>query len=148
MPQKMALQGLVNTLVRGLSRVPGLSGRIGARLITLYVVGRKSGKRYTIPVAYTRYQGVLLVGSGFAWGRNLSTGDQLEVSLAGRRRTADVEVVADEAGVVEHYAVITRDNPSFAKFNEVRLTPQGEPEPADLHAAWAAGGRVFRLTLR
>src|SRR5438128_2541985 len=106
MPQKMALQGLANVLIRGMARVPGLSGRIGARFMTLYVVGRKSGKRYTIPVAYTRHEGVMLVATGFAWGRNLRTGDQLEVSLAGRRRTVDVEVVSDEAGVVELYAVI------------------------------------------
>jgi hypothetical protein len=55
--QTLRFQGLANAIVRGLSRVPGLSGVVGERLITLYVVGRKSGKRYTVPVAFTRTKG-------------------------------------------------------------------------------------------
>jgi hypothetical protein len=48
----MRAQGLVNLAVRGLLRTPGLSRIIGSRLVTLYVVGRKSGRRYTVPVSY------------------------------------------------------------------------------------------------
>ena len=61
--QTLPLQGLVNQLVRGLLRVPLLCRLVGRRLITLYVIGRKSGRQYGIPVAYTRQQGVLLVGT-------------------------------------------------------------------------------------
>jgi hypothetical protein len=54
----------------------------------------------------------------------------------------------DEAGVVEHYAVMARDNPNFAKFNKLGFDQAGNPSPADLHLAWASGARVFRLTPR
>ncbi|MEV4636453.1 hypothetical protein AB0J80_03785 [Actinoplanes sp. NPDC049548] len=146
--QTLALQGVANRIVRGLLRVPFLSRLVGSRLITLYVVGRKSGKRYAVPVAYTQHEGTLLIGSPFAWGKNLRTGTPVEVRYRGKRRMADVQVISDEAGVVEHYALISRDNRNFATFNKIGFTAAGEPDPQDLHDAWAAGARVFRLTLR
>ncbi len=147
-PQTLALQGVVNRIARGLLRTPGLARIAGRRLITLYVVGRKSGRRFTIPVAYTWHQGELLIGTPFAWGRNLRTGDSITVRHLGRRRVADVRVHTGEAEVVADYAVICRDNAGFAKFNRVGRDARGNPDPADLHRAWAAGGRVLRLRLR
>lgn len=144
----MALQGVANRIVRGLLRVPLLSRLVGSRLITLYVVGRKSGKLYLVPVAYTRHEGALLIGSPFAWGKNLRSGEPIEVRYRGSRRVADVQVIADEAGVVEHYALIARDNRNFASFNKIGFVADGEPDPGDLHKAWAAGARVFRLILK
>lgn len=146
--ETMAMQGLANRFVRGLLRIPFLSRQVGERLITLYVVGRKSGKRYPVPVAYTRHEGAMLVGSPFGWGRNLRTGEPVEVRFKGERRLADVTVLADEAAVVENYAVIARDNRNFAKFNKIGFDGDGNPDRNDLHAAWASGARVFRLTLR
>ena len=113
-----------------------------------YVVGRKSGKRYTVPVAYTRHEGTLLIGTPFGWGRNLRTGVPVEVRFKGRRRLADVRVLTGEDAVVEDYAVMARDNRNFARFNKIGFDQRGNPDPADLHLAWAAGARVFRLTLR
>jgi deazaflavin-dependent oxidoreductase (nitroreductase family) len=144
----MALQGLANRIVRGLLRAPLLSRGIGKRLITLYVVGRKSGKHYAVPVAYTPHEGALLVGTPFGWGRNLRTGVPIEVRYKGRRQTADVVVHTAEDDVVEDYAVIARDNRNFAKFNRIGFDERGNPDPADLRLAWVAGARAFRLTLR
>jgi deazaflavin-dependent oxidoreductase (nitroreductase family) len=142
------LQGVVNRIARGLMRVPLLSRLVGNGLIVLYVVGRRSGKRYTVPMAYLRHEGALLLGSGFAWGKNLRTDDALEVRFKGRRRVADVRVLTDETSVVEHYAVIARRNPGFARFNKIGFLENGDPDPDDLHTAWATGARVFLLTLR
>jgi deazaflavin-dependent oxidoreductase (nitroreductase family) len=142
----LALQGTVNRIMRALLRVPLLCRVVGARLMTVYVVGRKSGRRYAVPVAYTRHDGVLLVGTPFAWGRNLRTGEPVELRLKGKRRWADIEVLTDEAGVVETYAAMARDNHQFAKFNQIGFDPAGTPNPDDLHAAWAGGARAFRLT--
>jgi hypothetical protein len=140
-------QWLANRMVRGLLRTPLVCRLIGNRLITIYVVGRTSGRRFTIPVAYTRYEGDLLIGTPFAWGRNLRTGEPVDVRLRGRRRTADVHVFTDEPDVVALYAVIARDNHNFASFNGIGLDPDGTPNPDDLHLAWAAGARAVRLTL-
>lgn len=146
--QKLALQGLVNRIVRGLLRLPLVSRGIGRSLITLYVVGRKSGRRYTVPVAYVPHEGELLIGTPFGWARNLRTGEPVDVRFQGRRRRADVRVLTDEASVVRDYAVIASANRNFAGFNKIGFDEHGRPDPADLHLAWAAGARVIRLTPR
>ena len=146
--QTLAVQGLVNRIVRGLLRTPLLCRVVGSRLITVYVVGRKSGRRYSVPVAYTRHDGALLIGTPFGWGRNLRTGEPITIRFKGRRRPADVRVRTDEPGVVEAYGVMARDNRNFAKFNRIGFDQEGNPDPADLHAAWAAGARAILLTLR
>jgi hypothetical protein len=144
----MAMQGLANRVVRGLLRTPLLSRAVGSKLVTLYIMGRKSGRCYTIPVAYTREGGDLLIGTPFAWGRNLRTGEPVEMRLKGRSRQADVRVYSDEADVTGAYAVMCRDNRNFAKFNKIGFDAAGTPDPDDLHLAWMAGARAFRLTPR
>jgi len=148
MAQTLPMQGLVNQLVRGLLRAPFVCRLVGKRLITVYVVGRKSGRHYSVPVAYTRRQGTLLVGTQFSWMRNLRTGEPVQIRLLGKRRFADVEVLTDETGVVEDFATMARDNHQFANFNKIGLDELGEPRPDDLHLAWAAGARVALLTPR
>lgn len=146
--QTLAVQGLVNLIVRGLLRTPLLCRVVGNRLITVYVVGRRSGRHYVVPVAYTRREGILLVGTSFTWGRNLRTGEPVDIRFRGKRRPADVEVLVDEDGVAENYAVMALDNHNFAKFNKIGFDQAGNPSPADLHLAWGAGARVVRLTPR
>lgn len=144
----MPLQRVVNVAVRGVLRAPLLGRLAGKRLITVYVVGRKSGRRYAVPVAYTRHDGNLLVGTPFRWARNLRSGEPVDVRFKGKRRPADVLMISDEAGVVEHYAILVRDNHAFARLNKIELDRAGNPRLADLHVAWANGARVIRLTPR
>jgi hypothetical protein len=44
--------------------------------------------------------------------------------------------------------VMCHDNHTFAKFNGIGLDSAGRPDETDLHLAWAAGARAFRLTPR
>jgi hypothetical protein len=144
----MALQGLVNRVVRGLIRTPLISRIVGKRLITVYVVGRKSGRKYSVPVAYTPRGPILLIGTEFAWVRNLRSGEPIDIRLKGKRRRADVLVHVDEPAVVAHYAAMTRHNRQFAKFNRISFEADGSPNAMDLHRAWAAGARGVELTPR
>jgi len=143
----MRFQGVANRVVRVLLATPLVTRGIGQRLITVYVVGRKSGRRFSVPVAYTRHEGTMLIGTSFAWSRNLRTGEPVEVRYLGRRRTADVRVHTDEAEVVRLYDVIARHNRQFAGFNGIGFDASGAPRPEDLHAAWATGARVLQLTV-
>jgi deazaflavin-dependent oxidoreductase (nitroreductase family) len=144
-PKTLAAQALVNRLVRALLRTPLLARLAGSRLITVYVTGRKSGRRYAIPVAYTSHEDDLLIGTSFAWGRNLRTGDQVTIRLAGRRRPANVVVLTEEQAVTDAYAIMSRHNHAFANFNNIGFAPDGTPNPHDLHQAWTTGARAFRL---
>jgi deazaflavin-dependent oxidoreductase (nitroreductase family) len=146
--QTLGAQRAVNRIMLGMLRAPLLSRAIGSKLVTLYVVGRKSGRRYTIPVAYTRQGDDLLVGTPFGWGRNLRTGDTLSIRFKGRLRQADVRVYTTEADVAAAYATMCRDNRNFANFNKIGFDASGNPSPEDLHLAWMAGARAFRLTPR
>ena len=146
--QTLAFQGAANRVVRVLLRTPLLARLVGARLLTLYVVGRKSGKRYTVPVAYSRQGDALLFATEFRWVRNLRTGEPVDIRFKGRRRAADVAVTTDEAGVVADYGFLARDNHQFARFNRIALDAAGEPDPADLRRCWEAGARSVRLAPR
>jgi hypothetical protein len=146
--QTLALQKPMNVLIRTLLKTPGVANGIGKRLITLHVVGRKSGKQIDVPVAYTQYEGSILVGTPFAWGRNLRTGEPLNVTYKGKLRTADVYVAKDESEFFPLMDVMCRDNHNFAKFNKVGFDAAGNPNPADLRRAWEHKARVFKLTLR
>jgi len=59
-----------------------------------------------------------------------------------------VQMITDEAGLTAHYAAMARDNRQFAKFNKIGIDADGNPDPGDLHAAWAAVARGFRLAPR
>jgi deazaflavin-dependent oxidoreductase (nitroreductase family) len=146
--QTLPLQGIVNSVIRGLLRTPLLSSLLGRRLMTLYVVGRRTGRHYAVPVAYTRHDESLLVGSQFAWIRNLSNIEPVPIRLSGKRRQADVQVLTEEAAVVDHLALMAKDNRQFAKFNRIGLDRGGNPAINDLRLAWAAGARVAILTPR
>jgi deazaflavin-dependent oxidoreductase (nitroreductase family) len=146
--ETLRFQGAANRIMRGLQRTPLLNRLVGRWLLTLYVVGRKSGRPYTVPVAYTQQGDSLLVGTPFAWGRNLRSGEPVEIRLKGKRRRADVQVFTDERRVVELYGQMSRDNHNFASFNKIGLDADGNPDPNDLHLAWAAGARAILLTPR
>ena len=146
--QMMPGQRLVNLLVRALLRTPGLSRVVGSRLVTLYVVGRKSKRRYAIPVAYHRQGDDLLIGTSFAWVRNLHTSDSVAIRLKGKLRRADIQTYTQETDVVSAYACMARINPTFAKFNKIRIDEDGEPHRHDLELAWHGGARAIRLTPR
>ncbi len=138
-------QRFVNVLVRGLLRTPILCRIVGGRLVTLYVVGRSSGRVYPVPVAYLRHGSELLIGTSFGWGRNLRTGEPVAIRLRGKLRSATVRVSTTEPEVVSVYAHMARVNPTFAKLNTIRIGAGGEPDLRDLHLAWAGGARAIRL---
>jgi deazaflavin-dependent oxidoreductase (nitroreductase family) len=147
-PDKSRAQGLVNIVVRTLLRTPGVGRVAGRYLLTLPVTGRKTGKRYHVPVAYIDHEGDILIGTAFPWARNLRTGDTVTVRHRGSPTTADVHVHTSEDEVTGLYGVIARTNHNFAGFNRITLDAQGNPDEADLHKCWREGARVLRLIPR
>ena len=144
--QTLRFQGAVNRVMRTLLRMPLLSRLPGRRLVLVEVVGRRTGRKFEVPVAHLRQGADLLIGTPFAWGRNLHTGDVVGIVLMGSRRAARVTAYTGREDVMEQYAVICRGNHAFAGFNKIALDKQGEPSAEDLERAWASGARAFRLT--
>jgi hypothetical protein len=141
-------QRLVNLVVRVLLGAPVVGRVVGTRLVTLYVVGRNSKRRYAIPVAYLVRGDDLLIGTSFAWARNLRGGEPVAIRLKGKLRRADIQIYTQETDVVSAYSQMARVNPTFAKFNKIRIDDDGEPDRHDLQLAWLGGARAIRLTPR
>ena len=144
----LAFQGAANRVVRVLLRTPLLARLVGARLLTVYVVGRKTGKRYTVPVAYCRHEGALLFGTEFRWVRNLRTGEPVEIRLKGRRRTADVTVTTDEAGWWPTTASSPATTTSSPGSTASRSTPRASPTRPTCTAAGPRAPEAVRLAPR
>lgn len=139
-------QGLTNSIVRTLLRVPGLSAVVGKRLMTLQVVGRKSGRTYQIPVAYTRHGSALLIGTAQRpWVRNLKPGTPLTITRGAGPERFEPLVHTGEDEVMRLFAIIARDNRTNAGYNGIGFDAAGEPEQADLYQTWQQGGVVIEL---
>lgn len=139
-------QKLMNKVMNRALATPGISKGIGKSLMTVHVVGRRTGKHYDVPVAYGVDGADVVFGTPFPWARNLRTGDTVEVELVGKRVPMRVQAYREKADVIAAYDLMCRQRKPFAKFNKVGFDSAGNPLAADLEAAWADGGRAYRLT--
>lgn len=121
------VNGLVDVLLRG--------GALGRSLLLITVTGRRTGRRYRLPVQYARDGGALwiLVGDHVAktWWRNLTTAAPVEVRLRGARLAGVARAVdgGDEPDLVaQGLRVWLRRFPGAAR--ALRAT-----DDAGLHAA-------------
>jgi len=138
------VQRIGNAVVLSVLRSP-LHRLLSGRLLSITVLGRRTGRRYTIPVAYVQHDGALLVGTAGTWSRNLRPGSPVTARVGGRLRHYDTEVIRDEARAAPLYGVILRRNPVHGRFARISLTADGEPVLADLRRALASGVAVIRL---
>ena len=71
----------------GLLRSP-LHGLVSGRIMLLAFTGRRSGRRFMVPVSYLRYGGDILgftSGGRGAWWKNLQGGAPAKARVRGRR---------------------------------------------------------------
>jgi hypothetical protein len=96
------VQRFGNLLVIGLLRSPLHRPASGSLLLITYR-GRRSGRRFTIPVMYAERDGALTIFVGYPerkrWWRNLRVGSEVQVRLRGRRLRGQAEVFEDVAGL-------------------------------------------------
>ena len=77
--------------------------------LVLHLTGRKTGRRYDIPVGYVDMEGKLAVVTVARWRVNLRGGADVEVTLRGRRRPMHALLEEDPAAVaVSYQAMIGR----------------------------------------
>jgi hypothetical protein len=90
----------MNPLVRFALRSP-LHRLLDDSVLILHVIGRRTGRRYDIPVGFTDLGGSLVVVSQHRWRRNLDGGVDLEVTRFGRRRSMHADLVEDPGSVAD-----------------------------------------------
>jgi F420H(2)-dependent quinone reductase len=95
-PQRLIT--LMNPMMRALLRSP-LHVAVDNAMLILHVTGRRTGRRYDIPVGYLSLDGRFLVVTQHRWRANLRGGADIEVTLAGRRRAMHAHLDEDSASV-------------------------------------------------
>lgn len=133
-----------DALVRVLLRSP-LHRLLSGRLLIITVIGRKTGRRYALPVGYVEHDGALLIGTAGTWRRNLRPGEPVVIRFRGHDRQAEADVVTDEAEAAGLYRVILRGNPVHGRFAGIGVESDGSPNRTDLRRALAAGTAIVRL---
>jgi hypothetical protein len=138
-------QAFLNVVMRAVLATPLLHRVVSNRVLVIDVVGRRTGRRYRIPVGYTAIDGDLLVGTAGRWRQNLEPGRPVEVVVGRRHLTTEAEVVTDEARCRGLYRAILAHNPVHGRYAGIRRSADGEPDLEDLRRALAEGIAVVRL---
>lgn len=89
---------IINPTLSALLRSP-LHGLLSKQLMLLIFNGRKTGKRYTIPVGYLRAGNTLYLFSHSAWARNFIGGAPVAVRLQGAMRRGAATIIEDRAEI-------------------------------------------------
>ena len=133
-----ALVKIGNPLVRGFLGSP-LHGVLDDSVLVLHLTGRKTGRRYDIPVGYVDMEGKLAVVTIARWRANLRGGADVEVTLRGRRRPMHALLDEDPASVaVSYQAMIGRIGWKKAQ-RQLGISLQGGRAPTLLELTDAAG---------
>jgi hypothetical protein len=129
-----------NPVVIWLLRSPFHSFMSKNTMLVVYT-GQKSGRLYTVPVNYFRMAegrgGVLLTTSkrDRVWWRSLRGGAPVEIWLQGKHVKANAEAVEDAAGVRDGLIAILESAPKLAKYFDVTLDHDSNPNPEDVARA-------------
>jgi len=122
-----AMLRLVNPLLRRLLRTP-LMGSARKAMMVLSFTGRKSGRRYEIPVSAHQIGGDLYALGGAAWRLNFRGGASAEVLHNGKTTTMRGELIEDPAAVAdlahraaESYGVKTAQRMMGLGFRDQRI---------------------------
>lgn len=99
-PLPKAAYKLVNPLLMAVLRSP-LHGLMSGSLMILRFTGRKSGKRYSIPVGYLERGRQLFVFSHSAWANNFRQPATVSLRLRGSEIAGAARVIEDRSRVPE-----------------------------------------------
>jgi hypothetical protein len=96
---------LFNAPVARVARSPRFGGLVNSNIAMLTYTGRRSGRRFSIPVAYRRSGDDVEISVNMpdakTWWRNfLDNGGPLTLRLDGRERAGDAVATRDEKGRV------------------------------------------------
>jgi deazaflavin-dependent oxidoreductase (nitroreductase family) len=137
------LNHIANPLILFLLR-SRLHGLVSGSLLVITVHGRRSGKRYTLPVNYAQDGDRIIILPGApekkTWWRNLDPGAEVELILHGEKRTAWAEVVRGERNLpaaVQGLRLYFQKYPQAAKMRGIARQADGSYPTADVQQAAA-----------
>jgi hypothetical protein len=117
-----------------------LHSMMSNNLMLIHVTGRKTGKRYTLPVPYSQTENTLVVMAAGVWWKNLRGGAPVTVRLRGRDYQGHAQVYENVEVITAEVQQFLRHRPEVARFLKIRLDANGQPDAEGLKRA--AGLRV------
>jgi hypothetical protein len=142
----MAQSQPVNWAVGAVLRVPALH-RIGSSYVMLLRFrGRKTGRRYTIPVGYYRDGGTVLTTTDDRWWRNLTPSAPVHLLLERQWCTGMAHAVDDEQDAIAGMAALVTGCPRYAGWIEIGKDADGKPSMQDLQREVRSGRVLIRVT--
>jgi hypothetical protein len=122
-----AILRAVNPVLRFLLRTP-LAGPAREQMMVLSFTGRKSGRRYSVPVSAHQIDNNLYALTGAPWKHNFRDGATAEVLHNGKTSTVHGELITDPAVVAdlsrrcaESYGVKRAQRMMGLKFRDQRI---------------------------
>jgi hypothetical protein len=144
------MTGVGNAFVRPLLR-SHLGGRIH-ELALLCFEGRRSAKRYEVPVEYYELDGEPLILTASGWKRNLRGGADVELVHDGRRIPMRAELIEDADAVARIYERLLErlgvEHLKATKIGLVVMTVDRIPTHEELAEAVGGTRAVVRLRPR
>jgi hypothetical protein len=134
---------------RVMNRIPAtvlrspLHPLMSGKYLLLSFTERKSGRRYTTPVAYLKENGMFLLTTDSPWWKNFKGGAPVTLRVKGREYEGIGEAITDHAEVVQVLGRFLETQPDYGKFVGVKRNSGGRTEPSDVEEA--ARGRVVVL---
>lgn len=131
----------INPFVSMILRSP-LHRLLSNSVLLLTFTGRKTGKRFTIPVGYIREGDTLTLFSSKSWYKNLRGGSPVATHLEGRRRTGRAEVIEERAAVLEAAEHLVANYGLKEAGRKIGLVLDISPPPSRGELSLAIEGRV------
>jgi F420H(2)-dependent quinone reductase len=133
-PQRLV--NLVNPIVRAALTSP-LHRALDGTLLMVHITGRKSGRRYDIPVGYVDVDGRLIIVTQHPWRANVRGGADIEVTQGGRRRPARAVLDEDPTSVAStvHTVFERLGRKSAQRWSGLKTNSDRIPSLAELESA-------------
>jgi deazaflavin-dependent oxidoreductase (nitroreductase family) len=115
--------------------------------ILITILGRKSGKKYTIPVSYVRDGDTLLMISQreHTWWRNLRSGAQVTLYVQGHTWKASGEVFSDAETVSNKLLLFLQQFPKYQRQIHIKLASNGQPENSEAFQRFAQNMVIVQM---
>jgi F420H(2)-dependent quinone reductase len=146
----LALVRVFNPVARTIARSP-MHGLADKTTVLLHVTGRKTGRRYDIPIGYVEIDGRLVMITIARWRVNLRGGADVEVTWHGRRRPMRAMLEEDPAAVAVAYQSVIDHLGWPRAARQLGISTPGDRQPTLVELRDAAaeyGWSIVTLTAR
>ncbi len=124
----------VNKAITLLLRSP-LHGLISTSIMLLTFKGRKSGKRYAIPVGYVRQRNTVVLFTDHDWYKNLLNQAPVLLYIQGKQLEGSAEVITDKEVTADELLAFVRKNVGAARAYGVTIDANKQPDPESVRQA-------------